>query len=131
MMKVENQRLKDFLLDSDLIEKEKVEASFLEVEKNGKNLADFLLEKEFIQEVDLQKLIAYILGVPFVELEKTIIDPDILQIIPEPIAKKYTIVAFEKKGRDLKVAMLHPEDLQTIDFIAKKSGLKIIACFTT
>ncbi|NCU42304.1 MAG: type II/IV secretion system protein [Candidatus Moranbacteria bacterium] len=27
--------------------------------------------------------------------------------------------------------MLHPEDLQTIDFIAKKSGLKIIACFTT
>ncbi len=131
MMKVENQRLKDFLLDSDLIEKEKVEASFLEVEKNGKNLADFLLEKEFIQEVDLQKLIAYILGVPFVELEKTIIDPDILQIIPEPIAKKYTIVAFERKGRDLKVAMLHPEDLQTIDFIAKKSGLKIIACFTT
>lgn len=131
MMKVENQRLKDFLLDSDLIEKEKIEQAFVEAEKESKNLADFLLEKDLIQEVDLQKLIAYILGVPFVELEKNIIDPEILQIIPEPIAKKYTIVAFERKGRDLKVAMLHPEDLQTIDFIAKKSGLKIIACFTT
>lgn len=131
MMKVENQRLKDFLLDSDLIEKEKIEQAFVEAEKESKNLADFLLEKELIQEIDLQKLIAYILGVPFVELEKNIIDPEILQIIPEPIAKKYTIVAFERNGRDLKVAMLHPEDLQTIDFIAKKSGLKIIACFTT
>lgn len=131
MMKVENQRLKDFLLDSDLIEKEKIEQAFVEAEKESKNLADFLLEKDLIQEVDLQKLIAYILGVPFVELEKNIIDPEILQIIPEPIAKKYTIVAFERKGRDLKVAMLHPEDLQTIDFIAKKSGLKITACFTT
>ncbi|NCU41588.1 MAG: hypothetical protein EOM19_02580 [Candidatus Moranbacteria bacterium] len=130
-MKVENQRLKDFLLDSDLIEKEKIEQAFVEAEKESKNLADFLLEKELIQEIDLQKLIAYILGVPFVELEKNIIDPEILQIIPEPIAKKYTIVAFERNGRDLKVAMLHPEDLQTIDFIAKKSGLKIIACFTT
>ncbi len=131
MMKVENQRLKDFLLDSNLIEKEKVEQAFIEVEKEKKNLADFLLEKELIQEIDLQKLIAYILGVPFVELEKTIVDPEVLQIIPEPIAKKYTIVAFERMGRELKVAMLHPEDLQTIDFIAKKSGLKIIACFTT
>ena len=52
-------------------------------------------------------------------------------IRPEPIAKKYKIIAFEKKGKDLKVAMLNPEDIQTIDFIRKKTGLKIITCLTT
>ncbi|KKQ05794.1 MAG: Type II secretion system protein E, partial [Candidatus Moranbacteria bacterium GW2011_GWF1_36_4] len=51
--------------------------------------------------------------------------------IPEPIAKKYNIVAFEKKGNELKVAMLNPEDIQTIDFIRKKTGLKIIPCLAT
>jgi len=51
---------------------------------------------------------------------------DILQIVPEPIARKYNIVSFEKQGQDLKVAMLNPEDLQTVDFIKKKSGLRIV-----
>jgi type IV pilus assembly protein PilB len=40
-------------------------------------------------------------------------------------------VAFEKNGSNLKVAMKNPEDLQTIDFIKKKTGLKIIPCLTT
>jgi type IV pilus assembly protein PilB len=54
-----------------------------------------------------------------------------LHIIPEPIAKKSRVVAFEKVGTNLKVAMLNPDDLQTIDFIKKKTGLKIVPCLTT
>ncbi|MCX6763550.1 MAG: GspE/PulE family protein, partial [Candidatus Moranbacteria bacterium] len=46
-------------------------------------------------------------------------------------AKKYKIVAFEKGNTDLKVAMVNPEDLQTVDFIRKKTGLKIIPCLTS
>jgi len=131
MMKVENQRLKDFLSDLNIIEQKDLDVVFQEAEKDKKDLSQLLLEKKLIKEMELRKLIAHILGVPFVELEKSAINPEVLQIIPQPIAKKYNIVAFEKNGRELKVAMLHPEDLQTIDFIAKKSGLKIVACFTT
>ena len=79
----------------------------------------------------IRQLYSYILGVPFVNLEKEMIPKEILQIIPEPIAKKYKIVAFKKNNRELKVAMLNPEDLQTIDFIRKKTGLKISPCITT
>ena len=131
MMKVENQRLRDFLSDLNIIEQKDLDVVFQEAEKDKKDFSQLLLEKKLIQEMELRKLIAHILGVPFVELEKSAINPDVLQIIPQPIAKKYNIVAFEKNGHELKVAMLHPEDLQTIDFIAKKSGLKIVACFTT
>jgi len=66
-----------------------------------------------------------------VNIEKEIIPKDILQIVPEPIAKKYKIVAFKKNGTELKVAMLNPEDIQTIDFIRKKTGLKISPCITS
>ncbi len=34
-------------------------------------------------------------------------------------------------GKELKVAMINPEDIQTIDFIRKKTGLKLIICLTT
>ena len=58
-------------------------------------MGEVLLEKKLIDEIKLRKLYAYILGIPFVNLEKESIPTEILQIIPEPIAKKYNIVAFE------------------------------------
>lgn len=130
-MRIENGQLRDFINDSEMIKKEDVEAAFKEAEKGKKKLGDILLEKKLIDEVKLRKLYAYILGVPFVDLTKETIDQEVLQVIPEPIAKKYKIVAFEKNGTDLKIAMLNPEDIQTIDFIRKKTGLKIITCLTS
>ncbi|MBP7060766.1 MAG: Flp pilus assembly complex ATPase component TadA, partial [Candidatus Moranbacteria bacterium] len=96
-----------------------------------KDLGALLLEKKLIQEVELQKTYAYILGFPFVDLSKEAVPIEILQIVPELIAKKYNIVSFEKSGTNLKVAMLNPDDLQTIDFIKKKTGLKITPCLTS
>lgn len=130
-MKIKNQQLKEFILDSDLVNKESLEGAFQEAERARTPLGTVLLEKKLISETDLQKLYAYILGIPFVDLSKEAIPTDILHIIPEPIAKKSRVVAFEKAGTNLKVAMLNPDDLQTIDFIKKKTGLKIVPCLTT
>ena len=129
-MRIENKQLKEFLLDSNLLEGSVIEETFEEASRTGKKLGDLLLEKSLISEIELRKLYSYILGVPYVNLEKEIISTEILQIIPEPIAKKYSVIAFEKDGKNLKVAMKNPEDLQTIDFIKKKTGLKIVPCLT-
>ena len=92
-MRIENSQLRDFINDSEMVKKEDLEAAFKEAQNKEKKLGEILLEKKLIDEVKLRKLYAYILGVPFVDLVKEIIDQDILQIIPEPIAKKYKIIA--------------------------------------
>ncbi len=130
-MRIENSQLRDFIRDSELVSSEKLEAAFQEAEQQGGKLGEILVEKKYIDEVQLRKLYAYIIGVPFVDLTKEIISQEILQIVPEPIAKKYKIVSFEISGQELKVAMLNPEDIQTIDFIRKKTKLKIIPCLTS
>ncbi|KKR21679.1 MAG: type II secretion system protein E [Candidatus Moranbacteria bacterium GW2011_GWA2_39_41] len=130
-MRIENKQLYEFIKDSELIKLEDLELAYKEAQDSSKILGDVLLEKKLIDEVKLRELYAYILGVPFVDLSKEIIPADILQIVPEPIAKKYKIVAFEKTGSELKIAMLNPEDIQTVDFIRKKTGLKIITCLTS
>lgn len=130
-MHVSNAQLKEFLLDSNLVEKGALETVFDEVTKSQKDFGKTLFEKQLISEADLQKVYAYVLGIPFVDLSKQAVPEETLQIIPELIAKKANIVAFEKVGANLKVAMLSPDDLQTIDFIKKKTGLKIIPCLTT
>lgn len=129
-MQIENKQLKEFILDSNLLDEEIVNKTFEEAMETKQRMGDLLLQKKLINESELRKLYSYILGIPFVNLEKESITADILQIIPEPIAKKYGIVAFEKDGINLRVAMKNPEDLQTIDFIRKKTGLKIVPCLT-
>lgn len=130
-MRIELKQLEQFLLDSNLVPKDQLEAAIVEAKKDSKDLGALLLEKKLIQEVELQKTYAYILGFPFVDLSKEAVAIEILQIVPELIAKKYNIVSFEKSGTNLKVAMLNPDDLQTIDFIKKKTGLKIVPCLTS
>lgn len=130
-MHIENTQLRDFIKDSGIVKEEELKASFAQAEKEEKKLGEVLLSKKLIDETKLRKLYAYILGVPFVDIAKEIIPSEVLQIVPEPIAKKYKIVAFKKNGQELKVAMINPEDIQTIDFIRKKTGLKIISCLTT
>ena len=130
-MRVENLQLKNFVKDAGMVKDEDLDIALKEAESGKKKLGDILVEKKLISEIQLRKLYAYILGVPFVDLTKEIIPTDILQIVPEPIAKKYKIIAFEKENQNLKIAMLNPEDIQTIDFIRKKTGLKIITCLTS
>ena len=126
-MRVESKQLREFLLDAGLVEQSVVDQAMQEAEKTEKSLGDLLLQKEAISEEELRKMYAYILGIPFVDLEKEKISKEILQLIPEPIASKNSIVAFQKNGRELRVAMLNPDDIQTIDFIKKKTGYKISA----
>ena len=129
-MKVEDQQLQAFLVDSGLVETRALKEAFSEAKKSGKRLADVLLHKGFMAEEEITKMEAYILGIPFVNLEKEKIAPETLKIIPEPIARSHNIVAFRKSGQNLEVAMLDPEDLATIDFVRKKANLKILPRLT-
>ncbi len=129
-MRVEAQQLKAFLLDSGLVSAEDIEAAEKKSQKTNQDIGEILVRENKIAEDDLRRLEAYILGIPYVSLEREKIDPKVLGLIPEPIARTHNIVAFKKSGGDLEVAMLDPGDLETIDFIKKKSDLRILPRLT-
>ncbi len=131
-MKVEPQQLKAFLQDAGLVTKAQFDQALKKAEKTKQKAGDVLISEGIISPEELVKLEAYILGIPFVNLEKEQITPEVLKIIPEPVARRHNIIAFRKKLNSLEVAMLDPEDLRTIEFIKKKEpGLKILPRLTT
>ncbi len=130
-MRVEESQLKAFLLDSGMVKADLLKGAEQEAVKSGKSLQEILLNKGHIKEPELKRLEAYILGIPFVDLTRETIPSQILQIVPEPIARKHNIIAFRKTGKDLEVAMLNPDDIQTVEFIRKKEGLRILPRLTT
>lgn len=130
-MQIEPQQLKAFLAGSGMIDEKEFDKIVKRAEKERKEVGELLVEEGLVSKEQLIKLKAYVLGIPFVNLASETIDPEVLKIIPRPIAVENNIVAFRKQGKNLEVAMLDPGDLRTIDFIKKASDLKIRPRLTT
>ncbi len=130
-MRVEPQQLKAFMSDAGLIKESHFDEALKQAKKENKKIEDYLIDEGLVKREDLIRLEAYILGIPFVNLENDKISSEVLRIIPEPIARSHNIVSFRKKGKNLEVAMLDPEDLKTIEFVKKKANLKILPRLTT
>lgn len=129
-MHVEEKQLKDFILDSGLIPSNEIESAEEEAKESKKSIGEILISRGKINDDDLRRMQAYILGIPFVNLRGQKIDHDILSLIPEPIARTHNIVAFKKNDDVLEVAMLDTDDLQALNSIKKKVGVKILPRLT-
>lgn len=130
-MRIDNNQLRGFLVDSKFLPGKKIDEVFKSAAREKTDPVSLILEKRLVKEEDLYKILAYMKGIPFVNLETIIIPKEILGLIPEPIAKEHGIVAFRKSGNNLLVALLDPDDFQTLEFIRKKTGLNIITNFST
>lgn len=130
-MQVEPQQLKAFLLDVGLVSELQFKKAQKIAQKTNQKIGDVLISEKLISQNNFIKLEAYILAIPFINLEKEKVAPEILKIIPEPVARSHNIVAYKKENSNLEVAMLDPEDLSTIEFIKKTSNLKILPRLTT
>jgi len=87
-------------------------------------LEDYVLETKSVSEENLFKAIAEVYKIPYMDLKNQIIRKDILYIVPPTIASTYLVAPIEKTTDELKLATLCPTNLQTFEFIARKSGLK-------
>ena len=129
-MQINEEQLKKFVLDSGLVSRSDFDAIAEKAEEKKQKIGDVLLSEGKISEADLKKMEAYVLGIPFIDLTSQKIDFAVLSLIPEPIARNYNIVAYKKSEAGLEVAMLDVDDLPVIDFIKKRSGLKILSRLT-
>lgn len=94
------------------------------------SLETYLLKEKKMPEELLYRLASQFYKLPFISLKGQPIRQDVLFLIPEPIAVSHKIVAFEKTEEELKVASLEPTDLQTFEFLKRKTNLKLKVFFT-
>src|SRR5580693_7295296 len=129
-MYISDTHLRSFLADAGLVSGKDFDSAENEAKETGKQVGDILTAKNEIGEDELRRTYAYILGIPFVSLVGTQIKFDVLSLIPEPVARRNNIIAYSHKGDELEVAMLDTDDLAAIDFIKKKTHLKVLLRLT-
>src|SRR3989338_9122853 len=129
-MYISDTHLKSFLADAGLVSQKDFDSAEKEAKESGRPVGEILTSKNAIGEDELRRTYAYILGIPFVSLMGTTIKYETLSLIPEPVARRNNIIAYNHRGDELEVAMLDTDDLAAIDFIKKKTRLKVLARLT-
>ena len=105
------------------------EKNLKEVSEYMKNAhADFqeaILQTNIISDEKLGITIANHLKIPFVSLTKISIPKEVSHIVPEKVARKHKIIAFERNENTIKVAMADPRNKDIITSIEQKTLAKV------
>jgi len=125
--------LREVLRDEGLIKDEVFEEINLRQLKTGESEEEIIKSMRIISDDDFVKTKAKFLKVPFVDLDNTAFSPEALSLVPESVAQKYNIVPYrlDTKTKTLFVTMVNPLDLETLEFLEKKTSLKISAAMST
>jgi type IV pilus assembly protein PilB len=121
----------DVLYEKKLITADQLSAIKFENVNTGKGIEQIIKERGYTNSEDFAEAFGEVYGIPFINLTPDQADPKLLELVPITLAKKYKLVPFELKENKLSVAMVDPLDLQTIDFIERKTELKVIPYITT
>ncbi|HBQ50647.1 hypothetical protein A3B42_02490 [Candidatus Daviesbacteria bacterium RIFCSPLOWO2_01_FULL_38_10] len=118
-------QIEDILFKQGLLTADQLSAVKLESINSGASADKILLQHNLVTLDKITQAKAELLNIPFVKVTDKAIAVDTLNLIPEAAARRYSIIPFDKAGDELLVAMADPLDIQIIQFIEKRSGMRV------
>lgn len=88
-------------------------------------LRKILVEQGVISEEELLSLLSKKLFIPTLHLTKYKFDPEIVQLVPERMARQYNIIPLSRMGNTLTVAMSDPLNVFALDDLRLLTGCSI------
>ena len=112
-------RLGDLLVDEAVISQSQLEQALAEQSKTGRKLGQTLVHLELISEFQLVQFLAKQLDIEFLDLSRTMIRPEAVQLLPEVKARRYRALVIEQKDSNITIALSDPSDIQTQDALGR------------
>ena len=128
-----NERIGDYLVNQGLITSEQLQ-QVLDAQKasNGaKKFGDVVVELGFMSEVNFAKALAGNLRVQYVDLDNIEINTDAVQMVPEALARKHTVIAINVQGKRLTVATNDPVNFIVLEDIKVSTGMDTVPVLAT
>ncbi len=97
----------------------------------NQRIGNVLVDKGYATDEDVATALAEQYDIPSVMLSKMVVDPDVARRVPEPVAKRYKVVAYDVDGSTIKLAMLDPLNVLAIDEVRRITNSDVTAVVTT
>jgi len=125
-------RLGQLLVDARLIAQEALDEALAIQRGDGRRLGTLLVERGFINEIQLTQILSHQLAVPWVSLLHIEFTRPLLDLVPRDIAEKYCLVPIyvrhvRRQGDTLYVAMDDPTNEEALRACSSYAGLPVRA----
>ena len=114
------QQLIDLLVNEGLVSAEIIAAAQAEATQTNQPLIPLLTKKNIVDDELLTHGLAQVSGVPYVNLSNSMIDQNILSLLPEDIAEHFMAVPLAEIQSRLAVAMIDAGNVQAVDYLASR-----------
>lgn len=118
----------DILTNQGVLTKEQLSQIKLESINSNITQEKILQDRGMASAQQIAKAKAQVMGIPYVsleELESSGISPEVLNLIPEQVARRYKLMPFKSEADVVSVAMADPLDLQVTQFLEKKTSKRV------
>ena len=113
------------LVAGEILTEEQLDQALTEQEKSGQPLAEILFEDEKVNTLQVLRILAGHLNVPYCQLRHGLIDFSLLELIGEEEAERFGVIPLFKVHDTLTVAMTQPQLLPNVDRLRELTGCKI------
>ena len=126
-MPAQDSKLLELLWKQNKLTKEDFDRISAEILGSSVGAEELLIKHNLVSEAVICQAKAEILKIPYVDVSATSIAPEALNLLPEAVADKYLVLpfAFDKEKQTLSIVMANPIDLQALEFIEKKTGMRL------
>ena len=121
-----SRRLGDLLVREGLIDNEQLARALQEQKGSNDKLGGILVKLNFVTE---EKLIAFLsrqYGIQSITLSQLDVDPEVLKLVPEQIARKYEVLPIKRQGNQLTLAMADPTNVFALDDVGFMTNLQVV-----
>lgn len=119
-------KIGEILIEEKLITEEQLSEALETQRLTGQKVGQILIDKGFIKENVLYKVLADKLGCKYVDLENYEINGNIVTKISQTLAQKHKAVPIDMENNKLKVAMSEPTNIIAIDDIMLYTNMKVV-----
>lgn len=124
-----NLRIGDILVEKSVITREQLDSALNEQQKKGvasKKIGNYLIELGHVTEADIATALGIQFNLPVMRLDGMKIKPEVIDLVPEKVVRKFNIIPIFKIGDELTVAISDPTDISLFDAIGAQTKSKII-----
>jgi MSHA biogenesis protein MshE len=112
-------RIGDLLIQNGVITEDQLMTALSEQKKTGRKLGKALIDLGYINEDKLLNLLSQQLEVPFVHLRHYQFNQDLVNRLPETLARRFRAIVLDEQQGELLVGMADPMDLMAFDEIGR------------
>jgi type IV pilus assembly protein PilB len=124
-MDTKKKMLGEMLVSGGLINEEQLKKALDEQKKRGGKVGELLVDLGFISEHNIATFLGRQLHIPFIEIDKQLVDVDSVRLISPDMARRIAAIPLYKDKNSLVVAMADPLNIFGLDDIRKAAGMEI------